>query len=91
MNLSPESFWDQTPRTFSICIRGAVSREEREHRDRAWAVWHSAALVRIKKLPKLDTLVGKAAKAARPTGKPKSPEELLAKAAQWEALLNSKG
>lgn len=35
---------------------GARTRLEREHNDRAWLAWNTAALHRVKKMPKLQSL-----------------------------------
>lgn len=42
-------------------IGGAQDRLLREHNERAWLAWHVAALSRAKKMPKLKTMMSKAA------------------------------
>lgn len=55
--LSPESFWDQTPATLAAILEGRQRAMRHEQEGRAWLAWHTAALWRIKKLPKLRELM----------------------------------
>lgn len=52
-------FWQLTPRLVFLTIEAAARRLEREHNDRAWLAWHVAALTRVKKMPKLQSLTVK--------------------------------
>jgi hypothetical protein len=40
-----------------IALEAQRERLDREHNQRAWAVWHVAALSRSKKLPKIEQLM----------------------------------
>jgi hypothetical protein len=40
----------------TLIFAGERDRLEREHNERAWAVWHIAALPRAKKMPELQKL-----------------------------------
>lgn len=75
--LPPGRFWKITPRLYFLEMRGAAARLDREHNERAWAVWHTAYLPLAKRSVKLaDMLVG-----VKPP-QPKSWEEQLS---AWEA------
>jgi hypothetical protein len=50
-------FWQITPKEFDREMRGARKRLEREADERMSLAWHIVALDRVKKLPKLDTLL----------------------------------
>lgn len=62
----PDAFWRLTPRLYLIHMEGARKRMEREAKDTAWAVWHVAALGRVKKMPRLNQFMP-SEKATRPT------------------------
>ncbi|WP_295450087.1 hypothetical protein [uncultured Pseudophaeobacter sp.] len=68
----PAAFWSLTPRLYLALMKGAGQRLEREHKDRAWQVWHIAALSRVDALPSFDEFLG-----AGPV-EPQSPETLQA-------------
>lgn len=53
------SFWHQTPRTLRIVFKAKARLAEVEHNQRAWLAWHTAALQRAKKLPRLETMLAK--------------------------------
>lgn len=53
---SPELFWKITPREMKAHFAGAAKRLAREHDDRAWLAWHTAALPLSKKFPELKQL-----------------------------------
>jgi hypothetical protein len=59
IGFDPDSFWDQTFRTMSIAINGKLRAARRDHNQRAWMVWHIAALQRSKKLPRLKSMIAK--------------------------------
>lgn len=46
-----------TPRETFAVIDAANWRTDREHRRDAWLAWHTAALVRSKRLPPLQRLI----------------------------------
>jgi hypothetical protein len=74
-----------TPREIAACMEGARRRFEREQQLAAWTAWHAAALSRVKKMPKLETLIPSKRK------KSQTPDEMLAAAMRWHARLNAKG
>lgn len=53
---------------------------EEEQRMRAWAVWHIAALSRVKKLPDINALI------KQPKAKPLTEEEAREKQAEFERM-----
>jgi hypothetical protein len=44
--------------THRLELAGQAARLEREHKARAWAVWHTAWMMRVKKPPTLEELQG---------------------------------
>lgn len=52
-------FWDCTPRQLAIHFKAAGRRFQRENRANMSQAWHTAALYRVKQMPKLDELVGR--------------------------------
>jgi len=50
-----------TPWQFKCCVRAAEKHREDTHNDSVWVMWHHAALLRQKQLPKLDKLLRKPA------------------------------
>lgn len=54
-------------------FKGEARRLEREHNDRAWLGWHIAALMRAKKLPKLEDLMHR----GRARSVKQTPEQML--------------
>jgi len=54
-------------------FKAEARRQTREHNERAWAVWHIAALQRTKKLPKLDKLMRRESRR-----RPQTANEMLA-------------
>lgn len=69
----PAAFWSLTPRIYLALMKGASTRLEREHKDRAWSAWHIAILTRAEKMPSYSEFVGGGGPA-----KPQSPEVLQA-------------
>jgi hypothetical protein len=61
-----------TPRQLERCFRAQADIFDREHKARAWLAWHVAALMRVKKLPRLERIAGRS-----PT-RPQTPDEMLA-------------
>lgn len=55
--LGVREYWELTPAETLGVLDAHAWRLEREREARAWAVWHTAALVRAKKLPALKRLV----------------------------------
>ncbi|WP_051057052.1 hypothetical protein [Bradyrhizobium yuanmingense] len=78
--LDPDAFWSKTPRQVSLIFAGKQAQFTREHNERAWLAYHTAALPRMKKFPKLRTLLAR-------DRKPQSPDQMLAIAKQWTLLL----
>ena len=50
-------FWRTPVRQMEAIVGGAKERVLREHNDRAWQAWTTAALMRKKKLPDLKRLL----------------------------------
>ncbi|MBR1193240.1 hypothetical protein [Bradyrhizobium sp. AUGA SZCCT0160] len=61
-------------------MKARIAELEREHNDRAWLAWHTAALPRSKKFPALKKLMIR----ERHT---QTAEQMLAVAKQWTAAL----
>jgi hypothetical protein len=57
LGFAPEPFWGLTFRLFLTQTRGALRRLEREHAERAWHAWMTAALPRMKVMPDLRELI----------------------------------
>jgi hypothetical protein len=55
--VSALDYWDMTPREVYAAIRSANWRIKYEHDERAWQAWHTAALMRQKRLPPLKQLI----------------------------------
>lgn len=65
-------------------LDGATERLKREHDERAWLAWHTAALPRTKKFPPLkDLLIG-----AKPK-RPKTWQEQLAAVMAFDKRINA--
>lgn len=65
-------------------MKAAAARRRNEHNERAWAVWHVAALQRAKKLPPLEQLYAKE-KPRRQTW-----QEQLKIAEMWQAVMENR-
>ncbi len=50
-------FWDMTPREVAQAMSAFAWRQRERQRELAWLAWHVAALMRVKKLPRLDELI----------------------------------
>lgn len=79
-----ELFWQLTLREISAILDGVSARLIREHNDRAWMVWHTEALSRQKKLPKLQTLL------AGQKQRQQTVEDQIRIAMQWTAAVQRK-
>lgn len=75
-----QEFWDLTPAEATMAIEAAIWQAEQEHRMRAWAVWHVAALSRVKKLPALSRLI------QSPEAKPLSEEAAVDRRSEFEEM-----
>ena len=68
-----------------LILKARTRALEREHNGRAWAAWHTAALGRVDRLPRLESLL----KTRTPTRAPQqSWQQQLAIAMQWNAEIN---
>ncbi len=56
---SVPEFLDLTPREFGMAMKAAEWRMDRQRREAAWIAWHTAALMRSRKLPTLSRFLGK--------------------------------
>jgi hypothetical protein len=63
-----------------MAMDAAEWRLEEEQRKRAWAVWHIAALSRVKKMPGLDALI------KQPKAKRLTEEEASEKQADFDRM-----
>ncbi|HEU4986862.1 MAG TPA: hypothetical protein VFT89_07335 [Rhizobiaceae bacterium] len=71
-------------REIAVILDGAAERVRRERELTAWLAWHTAALGRVKKFPKLkDVLPTKGRKPERR----QTIDEQIAIARQWTAVL----
>lgn len=84
IGFDPESFWDQTIRTMAIAINGKLRAARREHNQRAWLAWHTAALQRSKKLPTLRSML------ARDKPRAQSWQEQSAMMQTWSIAHNAR-
>lgn len=73
-------FWQLTPRETLQTIDAAIWREEISQRKLVWQVWHSAALQRMKRLPKMSNLLKLGARKV-------SPEEMRTKREDHKMLI----
>ena len=68
----------------ALVLNGKAQQLRREHRDRAWLAWTTAALVRVKKMPKLEKVVGKdGQKQVRKKVERRPWQELFSMAQMW--------
>lgn len=58
--MSVAEFWELTPAETFVVLEAWGWRVEQEQKGRAWLAWHIAALQRMKRLPPLSRLVGRA-------------------------------
>jgi hypothetical protein len=69
--MSPDAFWEQTPRTLQLVIKGRQRAVANEFAGRAWLAWHAAYLPNFKKRPDLREFMGldkKIEAVAKPSG-----------------------
>lgn len=67
-----------------LSLRGRLRGIEAQQRERRWLVWHQAYLPNVKRPPRLSEFVG----GVRETKPPKSADQMLAIAMQWNAAVN---
>lgn len=63
-------------------MQAAIEREKRASHERAWLAWHTAALSRCKKMPKLSDLLPKEKKKAQTVA------AMEAAARQWHSVVH---
>jgi len=63
-----------------VIFSGKQAQFTREHNERAWLAWYTAAMPRFKKFPKLRALQVRERRT-------QSPEQMLAIAKQWTLAL----
>jgi len=73
----PARFWDLTFSELELMFEAAGKRAVRERNERAWSVWHIAALQRVKKLPDLRKMMV--------NEKPAAPVSWKRQLAAWQA------
>ena len=56
LGYTPDSFWDQTPRTLAIAFDADTELQILHHNERAWQAWTTAALGREKRMSPLRKL-----------------------------------
>jgi len=54
--VSALDYWAMTPREVFGAIRAANWRMKYAHQERAWQAWHTAALMRSRRMPSLQRL-----------------------------------
>jgi len=81
---NPDSFWSKTPREVHLILEACKAAEIRRHNQMVWAVWHIAALSRLKRLPKLKSLFYKEPKPRQ------SWQTQMAIMGQWAERLKEK-
>ncbi len=64
-------FWDLTPAELVMVFEAHYERTKRQLEREAWMVWHTAALIRVKRMPALSELL--------PNTKPRKTREQLAR------------
>ena len=58
--VSALDYWAMTPREVFGAIRAANWRMIYEHQERAWQAWHTAAMMRTRRMPPLQRLTSPA-------------------------------
>ncbi len=71
-----------TPVETYMTIDAAIWKIEREQRLAAWEVWHTAALMRAKKMPALQALM------KQPEAKPLNEDEALKRRDEFDSMRN---
>jgi hypothetical protein len=77
-----DRFWRLTPRETQREFKAMATRARREQIERAWAVWHTAALPRLKKFPEFRKFAG-----LDPDKPAQTWQEQLAIAQRWAAAV----
>lgn len=72
-----ESFWEQTSRTLALTFAAHREVQIKEHNDRAWQAWHTAALGRTKKFSSLRSLMIKQSAPPRRVGMDEQIDSLV--------------
>lgn len=83
MGVGVLEFWDLTPDELHTVLHARLEHERYRQRREAWQAWHTAAVMRAKRLPPLARLFP-AAPAKRLT-----PEEKAEKAREFKDLTDS--
>ena len=83
--MDPSHYWCLTYREIDAILEGNAARLRNEHNQRAWLAWHGGMLGRVKKMPRLDTLL------IRDRPKAQSIEQMRATARAWVAAFKKKG
>ncbi len=68
----------------ALLVEGRRRRAEAEHNARAWAVWHIAAIPKMKRMPTLRDLEAK--KQQKPKRRAMSADAMLTLARMWSAV-----
>jgi len=77
-------FWRLTLREIGVILDGEAARAKRQRSDTAWLAWHTAALQRVKKFPKLKDMLPSAPR--KPHVQTVAEQVAIAKA--WTAALS---
>lgn len=77
MGLKPAEFWELTPAELNAMVEGYKWRQEQRQQELTVLAWSVAALMRQKKLPRLERLLKKG------EGQKKTAEEARR---EWEEL-----
>ncbi|RYY72571.1 MAG: hypothetical protein EOP03_00280 [Proteobacteria bacterium] len=73
-------FWRLTLREIGNTLRGVTDRRIRERDERMSLAWHIEAMARVKKMPKLDSMLSSK---KRPAGKKMTAEQIEAVTRSW--------
>ncbi len=57
MGIPASEFWAMTPAETALALEAAGWHIEQERRRDAWLAWHTAALVRVRRMPALQRLM----------------------------------
>lgn len=61
LDLEPDSFWDRSPREVNLILEARIVAKTKERNLMAWHAWNTAAMIRAKQMPRLQTLLVKEA------------------------------
>ncbi len=73
--MTPDQFWTLTPDETYCWIESRFEAEGSRHKENAWLAWHIACFSRQKRLPSLQSVMGKLDK-KHPKAR-QTPEEML--------------